>query len=113
MGGRGRTSRRGSGENRTRCRDRRRRVLCCAILRHSVRYSLLAVLCQLLPLTTAPAQRQPSHAIRWWEAAIAVGAVGLVSTVDRGGDAWVQDRRSTHSDAIARGFRHGGEPQIV
>jgi undecaprenyl-diphosphatase len=78
-----------------------------------VRYSLLALLCQLLPLTTAPAQRQPSHTIRWWEAAIAVGAVGLASTIDHGVDAWVQDRRSTHSDAIARVFRHGGQPEIV
>ena len=78
-----------------------------------MRYSLLALLCQLLPLTNAPAQRQPGHTIRWWEAAIAVGAVGLVSTFDHGVDGWLQDRRSTHSDAIARMFRHGGQPEIV
>ena len=78
-----------------------------------MRYSLLVLLCQLLPLTTAPAQRQPSHAVRWWEAAIAVGAVGLVSTIDHGVDGWVQDRRTTNSDAIARVFRYGGQPEVV
>jgi len=82
-------------------------------LTHNVRYSLVALLCQLLLLRNAPAQRQPSHAINWWEAAIAVGAVGLVSTFDHGVDGWVQDRRSTHSDAIARVFRHGGQPEVV
>ena len=78
-----------------------------------MRSSLLALLCQLVPLTNAPAQRQPSHTIRWWEAAVAVGAVGLVSTFDHGVDGWVQDRRSTRSDAIARVFRHGGQPDVV
>src|SRR2546427_5312378 len=113
LGSRGRTSRRSRGEDRARCRDRRRRALCRAILTPNVRYSLLALLCQLVPLTNAPAQRQPSHTIRWWEAAVAVGAVGLVSTFDHGVDGGVQDRRSTRSDAIARVFRHGGQPEVV
>jgi membrane-associated phospholipid phosphatase len=76
------------------------------------KYTLLLMVWQLLPLSTAAAQRQPSHTIRWWEAAIAVGAVGLVSTIDHGVDGWVQDRRSTHGDAIARVFRHGGQPEV-
>jgi membrane-associated phospholipid phosphatase len=62
---------------------------------------------------TAQAQRQPSHSIRWWEAAIVAGTVGVVSVFDRGADAWVQNRRSTRSDAIARAFRNGGQPEVV
>ncbi len=68
---------------------------------------------QLLPFTTAAAQRSPSHNIRWWKAAIAVGAIGAVSLADRRVDDWVQDRRSSRSDAIARAFRNGGQPEVV
>jgi len=71
------------------------------------------VIGQLLPVTTALAQRAPSHNIRWWEAAIAVGAIGAVSLADRRVDHWVQDRRSSRSDEIARVFHYGGEPQVV
>jgi membrane-associated phospholipid phosphatase len=53
------------------------------------------------------------HNIRWWEAAIAVGAIGAVSLADRRVDDWVQGRRSSRSDDIARVFHYGGEPQIV
>jgi len=67
----------------------------------------------LLLCVTATAQRQPSHPIRWWEAAIAVGAIGVVSVADRGVDRWAQDRRSSRSDAIARAFRNGGQPELV
>ena len=28
-------------------------------------------------------------------------------------DTWVQDRRSSSSDAIARAFRHGGQPEVT
>lgn len=73
---------------------------------------LLALICQLPPLTGA-AQRQASHDIRWWEAAIAVGAIGAVSLADRSVDDWVQDRRSSRSDAIARALRNGGQPEVV
>ena len=53
------------------------------------------------------------HNIRWWEAAIAVGTIGAVSLADRRVDVWVQARRSSHSDAVARAFRIGGEPELV
>jgi len=78
-----------------------------------VKCSLLVLICQLFAFTRAPAQRQPSHTIRWWEAAIAVGAIGVVSVADRRVDDWVQDSRSTRSNAIARVFRNGGEPELV
>ena len=68
---------------------------------------------QLLPVTTAAAQRPPSHNIRWWEAAIAVGAVGVVSVIDHGVDDWAQDHRSSRSDQVARVFRNGGRPALV
>jgi membrane-associated phospholipid phosphatase len=78
-----------------------------------VKCTLLVLVSQLLPLTAAPAQRQPTHTIRWWEAAISVGAIGAVSIFDRRVDDWVQNRRSSHSNAIARVFRTGGEPELV
>jgi len=78
-----------------------------------VNCSLLVLICQLFAFTSATAQRQPSHTIRWWEAAITVGAIGAVSVVDRRVDDWVQDRRSTRSDEISRVFRNGGEPELV
>jgi membrane-associated phospholipid phosphatase len=52
------------------------------------------------------------HVIRWWEAALAVGAVGTATLFDRGVDDWMQDRRSTRSNAVARAFRHGGQPEV-
>ena len=45
--------------------------------------------------------------------AIAAGALGAVSSIDRGTDAWIQDHRSSSSDARARVFRKGGEPLVV
>jgi membrane-associated phospholipid phosphatase len=78
-----------------------------------VRCILIVVIWQFLPLTTAPAQRLPSHSIRWWEAALVVGTIGAASAFDRRVDDWVQARRSSHSDAIARVFRKGGEPVVV
>ncbi len=55
----------------------------------------------------------PVHTVRWWEAAIALGAVGLVSIGDLGVDRWVQDHRTSQSDAVARVFKWGGEPEVV
>jgi membrane-associated phospholipid phosphatase len=78
-----------------------------------VRCSSLVLLFQLLAFAIAPAQRQPSHRIRWWEGAIAVGTIGAVSVFDRRVDNWVQDGRSAHSDNLARVFRAGGEPELV
>ena len=71
----------------------------------------LTLAVQLLCAAGAQGQGE-GHSIRWWEAAIAVGAVGVASVADRGVDDWVQDRRSSHSDAVARVFRNGGEPQV-
>jgi membrane-associated phospholipid phosphatase len=79
----------------------------------AVRCTPFVLVWQLLPLTSAPAQRQPSHTIRWWEAVVAVGAIGAVSVFDRRVDDWVQDRRSSRSDDMARVFRTGGEPELV
>jgi acid phosphatase family membrane protein YuiD len=70
----------------------------------------VALACQLVAATGVSAQ---THSIRWWEAAITVGAIGAVSVFDRRVDDWVQDRRSSHSDDIARVFRTGGEPELV
>jgi membrane-associated phospholipid phosphatase len=78
-----------------------------------VKSTLLVLICQLLPLGSAPAQRQPGHNIRWWEAALTVGTIGAVSVFDQRVDDWVQDRRSSRSDALARAFRNGGQPAVV
>lgn len=70
----------------------------------------------LFLLSLAPrleAQREPAHRVRWWEAAIAVGTVGVLSVADRGLNDWMQDRRSSRSDAWARAFRNGGQPEVV
>lgn len=79
----------------------------------SVRCGVLVLIWQLLACASAPAQRQPSHDIRWWEAAIALGSIGTVSLLDRGADRWVQDHRSARSDAVASTLRYGGEPELV
>lgn len=52
------------------------------------------------------------HDVRWWEAAIVVGAVGTATLLDRGADGWMQQRRSPRSNAWARAFRHGGQPEV-
>ena len=59
------------------------------------------------------AQRPSGHDVRWWEAAAVVGVIGVASLADRGLDRWVQDQRSSRSDAIARAFRNGGEPAVA
>jgi membrane-associated phospholipid phosphatase len=84
-------------------------------VRH-VRAAPLVFVAQLLLVVRLPAQQAPSepvHTVRWWEAAIAVGVVGLVSISDDEVDRWVQDQRSSHSDDIARVFKWGGEPEVA
>jgi len=61
----------------------------------------------------APRVSAQAHHIRWWEAAIAVGTIGVVSAFDHGADGWVQDHRSAGSDRVARVFKSGGEPVVV
>ena len=63
---------------------------------------------QVLALPGLEGQR----AMRWWEAALVVGAVGGASLFDRSVDDWMQDQRSSRSDALARAFRHGGQPEV-
>jgi len=65
--------------------------------------------------TSAQAQHpRPSvPTVRWWHVAIAAAAVGTISLADHGVDHWVQDHRSSRSDALARGFRTGGQPEVV
>ena len=53
------------------------------------------------------------HEIRWWEVAAVVGTVGLASVADHGLDVWIQNQRSSSSDALAAAFRTGGEPAVV
>ena len=70
-------------------------------------------LCTLAALQLLTARGlEGQHAIRWWEAAIAVGAVGTASLFDRGVNEWMQDHRSSRSNAVARAFRHGGQPEV-
>jgi membrane-associated phospholipid phosphatase len=78
-----------------------------------VRAPLLLAGCQLVVATSLPAQQRPVQAVRWWEAAIVVGTIGVASVADRGVDGWIQDHRSPHSDNLARAFRNGGEPELV
>lgn len=59
------------------------------------------------------AQQRPSHAVRWWEAAVVASAIGVASLADRRVDHWLQDERSPGSDRVARVFRNGGEPELV
>ena len=56
--------------------------------------------------------RGSAHDVRWWEAAVVVGAIGTATLLDRGTDDWMQDRRSARSNAWARAFRHGGQPEV-
>jgi hypothetical protein len=48
----------------------------------AVKCTLLVLVSQLLAVASAPAQRQASHRIRWWEAAITVGTIGAVSVFE-------------------------------
>ena len=73
----------------------------------------LAGAVSLAAQTSSPPPRRPVHTVRWWEAAIALGAVGLVSIGDLGVDRWVQDHRTSQSDAVAHVFKWGGEPAVV
>ena len=77
---------------------------------HLTRWSscLLGLSCLVL---VRPLEAQ-SHEIRWWEAAAAVGTIGVVSLFDRHLDDWFQDRRSPNSDRLAKVFRHGGQPEV-
>jgi membrane-associated phospholipid phosphatase len=70
----------------------------------------LAIACAVVLAPRAEAQ---SHSVRWWEAAVAIGAVGVVSLADRGTNDWIQDHRSARSDDVARVFRNGGQPEVV
>lgn len=47
------------------------------------------------------------------DAALVVGALGVAALADRGLHAWIQDHRSSGSDAVARVFRNGGQPEVV
>ena len=78
-----------------------------------VRTALAAFGCQFVLATAIPAQRPPVHSVHWWEAALVAGTIGVASIADRGVDDWVQDRRSPSSNAVARVFRNGGEPEVV
>lgn len=42
-----------------------------------------------------------------------MGAIGVAALADRGLSAWIQDHRSSGSDAMARVFRNGGQPEVV
>jgi membrane-associated phospholipid phosphatase len=77
-----------------------------------VNAALLAIVLQTQP-ALAPAPFPPVHTVRWWEAAIAAGAVGLVSISDLHVDHWFQDQRSAESDDIARVFKWGGSPAVA
>src|SRR5438045_4471487 len=69
--------------------------------------------CQFVLATAIPAQHRRVHTVRWWEAALVIGTVGVTSLADRGVDNWVQDHRSPRSDDVARVFRHGGQPELT
>jgi membrane-associated phospholipid phosphatase len=60
----------------------------------------------------APPGLKGQHVIRWWEAALTVGAIGSASLFDRSVNDWIQAHRSSRSDAVARAFRHGGQPEV-
>jgi membrane-associated phospholipid phosphatase len=63
-------------------------------------------------LLGARLEGQARHS-RWWEAAAVVGAIGAATLADRGLNGWIQDHRSSGSDAVARVFRNGGEPAVA
>jgi len=67
----------------------------------------------LIVQAPSPPSAHSVHAVQWWEAAIAAGAVGLISITDDNVDHWVQDQRSAHSDDIARVFKWGGSPEVA
>lgn len=66
-----------------------------------------------LALLVPAALSSQAPSIRWWHVAIAAGAVGAISVIDRGVDTWIQDHRSSGSDALARAFRRGGQPEVT
>ena len=72
---------------------------------------LYAAFALLLPLATAAhAQRE---GLKWWQPVLVVGAIATASLADGAVNDWVQDRRTPHSDDLARIFRYGGEPEVT
>ena len=67
----------------------------------------------LVIASLAQSQDTQPHVIRWWEVAAVVGTVGLASIADHGIDLWIQDHRSSNSDAVAAVLRNGGEPALA
>lgn len=47
------------------------------------------------------------------DAVLIVGVIGAATLADRGLNGWIQDHRSSGSDAVARVFRNGGQPEVV
>jgi membrane-associated phospholipid phosphatase len=47
------------------------------------------------------------------DAVLVVGVIGAAALADRGLNGWIQDHRSSGSDAVARVFRNGGQPEVV
>lgn len=70
----------------------------------------LCAVCALQVLAAPGLEGQ--RVIRWWEAALAVGAIGSAAFLDRAVDDWMQDHRSSGSNTAARAFRHGGQPEV-
>lgn len=62
----------------------------------------------------APADSIPvhSHAIRWYEAAVVVGAVAALAPADEPVERWFQSHRSGTTNDLADGFRRVGQPEV-
>jgi membrane-associated phospholipid phosphatase len=59
--------------------------------------------------STAP---QPTHDVTWWQAAIAVGGLAVLSLADKPVNTAIQDMRSTTTDDIANVLDYMGTPVV-
>ena len=66
-----------------------------------------------LQFALADSSHAQSEGVRWWQPVLVIGALATASLADGAVNDWVQDRRTPHSDDLARIFRYGGEPEVT
>lgn len=77
---------------------------------------LLLTLALAQPLSVAAQgvdfSQPPVHVVRWWEGAVAIGALSGLMLLDHPVQRFAQDHRGSGGNDVARTLRHVGQPEI-